>query len=85
MEITFEPKKTVIKTWLSGATEPDENNYPQCGVEKEIHYFAEAIRGSNDLLVQETGKPQGALHDVAVIQAGLTSNGSLIKIKSLSS
>ncbi|OBZ77020.1 hypothetical protein A0H81_03114 [Grifola frondosa] len=49
------------------------------GIEKELESFLQAIAGSND----ELGSVQGALKDVAFIQAALTSNGSPIDLEKL--
>ena len=61
----------------------ETNAYPYQGVEKEIAYFAEAIRGSKDAVVLASGDPRGALKDVAVIEASLNSKGNLVDIKAL--
>lgn len=49
------------------------------GVEQELANFAAHLRGQDDGL----GSPRGALQDVAVIQAGLDSNGSPIDLQKL--
>ncbi|KAG8991204.1 hypothetical protein FRB94_012694 [Tulasnella sp. JGI-2019a] len=58
--------------------------YENKGVEKEIEYFVKAVLGENDdPAVEGKGEPRGAVRDVAVIQASLTSNGKLVDIKNL--
>lgn len=52
-----------------------------CGVEKELESFAASIKGNDDGL----GSPRGALQDVAIIQAGLNSNGTVIDLQQLMS
>ncbi len=53
------------------------------GVEREIEYFAKAINGEKDALVSATGSPRGALLDVAIIEASLTSKGQLVDLQTL--
>ncbi|KAG9026550.1 hypothetical protein FRB95_008721 [Tulasnella sp. JGI-2019a] len=54
------------------------------GVEKEVEYFAKAVLGvKDDPVGQGKGDPRGAVRDVAIIQASLTSNGNLVDVKAL--
>lgn len=91
VEVTSEKRKTsdgeerqhwVVKSFIKDAA-PVEELYLQSGVEKEIEYFVSAIRGSKDDIVLATGNPRATLLDVAVIQAGLMSNGSLVDLNAL--
>jgi len=65
---------------LVGADGKEEvSAYANVGVRKEIEYFVKAIQGDAD----KNGEPRGALRDVAIIQAALTSNGHLVDIGKL--
>jgi predicted dehydrogenase len=50
-----------------------------CGVEKELESFAACIKGTDDGL----GSPRGALQDVAIIEAALNSQGSVVDLQKL--
>jgi len=70
-------------TWIDSKGAQTEEFYPVQGVEKEIEYFAKAIAGSKDAEITATGEPRGALVDVAVVEAALTSNGKAIDLQKL--
>lgn len=69
--------KVQIISTKDGKTE--EMIEKSCGVQKELSNFAAHIKGHDDGL----GSPVGALRDVAIIQAGLDSNGSTIDLERL--
>ena len=69
--------KVTITSAKDGKVEEIEEK--TCGVEKELASFAKHIKGHDDGL----GSPLGALKDVAIIQAGLDSNGSIVDLRKL--
>ncbi|KIM22883.1 hypothetical protein M408DRAFT_332653 [Serendipita vermifera MAFF 305830] len=69
--------KVQITSAKDGSTE--EIIEKTCGVKQELSSFAAHVRGQDDGL----GKPLRALQDVAVIQAALNSNGSVVDLTKL--
>ncbi|KAG8750380.1 hypothetical protein FRC14_000601 [Serendipita sp. 396] len=69
--------KVSITNAKTGKTE--EIVEKSCGVEMELANFARHLGGDDDGL----GSPVGALKDVAIIQAGLDSNGHTINLQNL--
>ncbi|PVG01641.1 NAD(P)-binding protein [Serendipita vermifera] len=63
----------------AGSGAKEEIVEKSCGVVKELENFANHLAGHDDGL----GSPLGALKDVAIIQAGLNSNGSVIDLQNL--
>lgn len=70
---------------VSGKDGKEEvNDYQSKGVENEIKFFAQAVLGQKDEPEAEgKGEPRGAIRDVAVIEASLTSEGQLVDLKKL--
>ena len=76
--------RTVIKSVV--VDRPDEEKEeviekPKSGIEAEFASFFDAISGKDDGL--GLGEPSSALHDVALIQAALNSNGELVDLAKL--
>ncbi|KAG8835827.1 hypothetical protein FRC17_000790 [Serendipita sp. 399] len=69
--------KVAITNAKTGETE--EIVEKSCGVQMELTNFARHLAGEDDGL----GSPLGALRDVAIIQAGLDSNGRSINLQNL--
>ncbi|KZT59962.1 NAD(P)-binding protein [Calocera cornea HHB12733] len=72
--------RAVLKEGKKGAQKTETFEHASCGVLEEQRYFVDAVNGKND---NDYGNPRGALEDVAVIQAGLTSEGSKVEFSQL--
>lgn len=75
-EKTGSQKSSIKITIVNLKGETEEILEECCGVKKELENFAAHIGGTDDGL----GSPKNALLDVAVIQAGLNSNGTSIDL-----
>ena len=76
--------RITIKSVVHAEGKPDEEreeiiDEPIQGVQRELESFFAATKGADDGL----GDPLGALRDVAFIQAGLDSNGTLVDLEKL--
>ncbi|KAG8926210.1 hypothetical protein FRC02_009060 [Tulasnella sp. 418] len=83
IQLPGQPEGKTTMHWVVKIVGEDEKEdvqkYATKGIENEIKWFAEAIGGKDN----GAGSPRGALRDVAVIQASLTSSGQLVDIKKL--
>lgn len=88
LEITSGKNEAGVHGWtvktVIGTKEPKEEKgfYKTQGVENEIKWFAEAILKGEQNAVN-VGEARGAIRDVAIIQASLTSGGAPVDIKKL--
>ncbi|KIR53880.1 NAD-binding Rossmann fold oxidoreductase [Cryptococcus gattii Ru294] len=71
--------KVQVRSGKFGRTNAEVKIFPKTGVYEEQRRFFEAIAGKPD----EYGSVQGALNDVALIQAALTSNGNEVALNTL--
>lgn len=79
-------QRITIKSVVKLEGKPDEEaeeiiEEKSRGIEAEFESFFGAIQGKKD--VEALGEPEGALQDVAFIQAALTSQGSLVDLVEL--
>lgn len=86
--------KVQVRSGKFGRTNREIKIFPKTGVYEEQRRFFEAIAGKPDgeyfpapneevLIHAEYGSVQGALNDVALIQAALTSNGNEVALNIL--
>ncbi|KAM0755293.1 NAD(P)-binding protein [Meredithblackwellia eburnea MCA 4105] len=68
--------QVTLKRGKFGKEETQVSKFKKVGVEEEVRRFIKACEGR----VDEFGRPEGALHDVKVIEACLNSMGSLVSI-----
>lgn len=68
-----------VRSGKFGRTNREIKIFPKTGVYEEQRRFFEAIAGKPD----EYGSVQGALNDVALLQAALTSNGNEVALNTL--
>ncbi|KZO94736.1 NAD(P)-binding protein [Calocera viscosa TUFC12733] len=72
--------RAVLRRGKKGEQKEEVYEHPSSGVLEEQRYFVEAVEGKTD---NDYGNPRGAVEDVAVIQAGLTSEGTKIEFSQL--
>ncbi|KIO22407.1 hypothetical protein M407DRAFT_118073 [Tulasnella calospora MUT 4182] len=88
LELTSGKNETGVQGWtiktVVGTKDPKEEKqfYKGQGIDNEIEWFVQAVLKGEQNSVS-VGEPRGAIRDVALIQAALTSGGALVDIKKL--